>query len=315
MGALWFLFGLLVISVTSWIVFIFALRLLFWILSKTVGVSIEFRLGGWNCLKDIAVKLKKGALESISVGEIKLSLCQSSVKFGTDRVSKSLKLQLLTSKPEIVLRPPSKSSKKAKSRKSSSGKGKKLMAGGNIARFLSVSITDLALKAPKATVEINGIKLDISKDPGSKPSLIVILQILPISVQAVQLLSGSEEKPSAPSSCEKFSCEFDHDREAGLVVRNVDIKFGEINVNLNEELLSKTKKPPDDSSQIDKIKESTTDSSTTKKPDKKQAAILALTKHTSIFPEKAGIQFLIKVAIKYRTSLSECKNIGIGPWS
>ncbi|XP_038996632.1 protein SABRE-like [Hibiscus syriacus] len=305
MGALRFLFGLLVISFTSWIFFIFALRLLFWVLSKTVGVSIEFRLGGWNCLKDIAVKLKKGALESISVDEIKLSLCQSSVKLGTGRVSKSLKLQLLISKPEIVLRPPSKSSKKAKSRKSSSsksssGKGKKLMAVGNIARFLSVSITDLALKAPKSTVEVNGIKLDISKDGGSKPSLFVILQILPISVQAVQLLSGSVEKPSAPSSCEEFSlsCEFGRDREAGLVVRNVDINFGEINVNLNEELLSKTKKPPDDSSQIDKVKESTDDSSTTKKPDKKQAAILALTKHISIFPEKISFN-LPKLDVKF----------------
>ncbi|XP_039039064.1 protein SABRE-like [Hibiscus syriacus] len=309
MGTLRFLFGLLVISVTSWIVFIFALRLLFWILGKTVGVSIDFRLGGWNCLKDIAVKLKKGALESISVAEIKLSLCQSLVKLGTGRVSKSLKLQVLISKPEIVLRPSSssssKSSKKAKphkssSSKSSSGKGKKLMAVGNIARFLSVSITDLALKTPKATVEVNGIKLDISQDGGSKPSLFVILQILPISAQAVQLLSGSMEKHSAPSSCEEFSlsCEFGNEREAGLVVRNVDINFGEIIVNLNEELLSKTKKPPGGSSHIEKVKESTADSSTTKKPDKKQAAILALTKNTSIFPEKISFN-LPKLDVKF----------------
>ncbi|GMI90618.1 hypersensitive to Pi starvation 4, SABRE [Hibiscus trionum] len=325
MGALRFFFGLLLISVTSWIVFIFALRLLFWILSKTVGISIGFRLGGWNCLSDIAVKCKKGALESLSVGEIKLSLCQCSVKLGTGIVSKNLKLQLLISKPEVVLRAPSKSSsskssKKAKPRKSSSskkssGKGKKLMAVGNIARFLSVSITDLALKTPKASVEVNGIKLDISKDGGSKSNLFVILQILPISVQAIQLLSGSMEKPSAPSICEEFSlsCEFGHDGEAGLVVRNVDINFGEIIVNLNEALLSKNKNPPVDSSQSDssqsgssqsgssqsdKVKESTADSSTTKKPDKKQAAVLALTKHTSIFPEKICFN-LPKLDVKF----------------
>ncbi|KAK8686220.1 hypothetical protein V6N13_125247 [Hibiscus sabdariffa] len=162
------------------------------------------------------------------------------------------------------------------------------MAVGNIARFLSVSITDLALKTSKAVAEVTGIHLDISKDGGSKSNLLVILRILPISVQAVQQLSGSVEKPFAPSICEEFSisCEFDRDGEAGLVVRNVDINFGEIIVNLNEVLLSKNKNPSDDSSQSDKVKESTVDSSTTKKPDKKQAAILALTKHTSIFRKR-----------------------------
>ena len=57
-------------------------------------------------------------------------------------------------------------------------------------------------------------------------------------------------------------------------------------MNLNEELLSKNKKPPDVFSQTDKVKRSTADSLTTKKLQKKQAAILALTKYTSIFPEK-----------------------------
>ncbi|XP_012446853.1 protein SABRE [Gossypium raimondii] len=306
MGALRILFGLLLITVTSWIVFFYALKLLFWILSKTVGISIEFQIGGWNCLKDIAVKLKKGALESLVVSEIKLTLCQPSVKLGNGIISKNLKLQLVISDPEIVLRPKSKSSsskssKKAKSSKPrSSGKGKKLMAVGNIARFLSVSITDLVLKTPKAAIEVKGIKLDICKDGGSKPNLFVILQILPISVQAIQPLSGVMEKPSAPSCCEEFSfsCEFGNDGEAGLVVRNVDINFGEIIVNLNEELLAKNKKPPDVSSQTDKVKESTADSLPAKKPDKKQAAILALSKHASIFPEKICFN-LPKLDVKF----------------
>ncbi|PPR94338.1 hypothetical protein GOBAR_AA26327 [Gossypium barbadense] len=306
MGALRIFFGLLLITVTSWIVFFYALKLLFWILSKTVGISIEFQIGGWNCLKDIAVKLKKGALESLVVSEIKLTLCQPSVKLGNGIISKNLKLQLVISDPEIVLRPKSKSSsskssKKAKSSKPrSSGKGKKLMAVGNIARFLSVSITDLVLKTPKAASEVKGIKLDICKDGGSKPNLFVILQILPISVQAIQPLSGVMEKPSAPSCCEEFSfsCEFGNDGEAGLVVRNVDINFGEIIVNLNEELLAKNKKPPDVSSQTDKVKESTADSLPANKPDKKQAAILALSKHTSIFPEKICFN-LPKLDVKF----------------
>ncbi|XVF39663.1 hypothetical protein PTKIN_Ptkin01aG0051500 [Pterospermum kingtungense] len=162
------------------------------------------------------------------------------------------------------------------------------MVVANIARFLSVSITDMVLKTPKVTTEVKELNMDMSKDGGSKQNLFVKLHILPISVYAIQLLSGTMDKPSAPFSCEEFSlcCEFGSDREAGIVVRNLDINCGEIIVNLNEELLSKNKKSPDVLSQTEKAKESTVDSATTKKPQKKQPPILAVTKYNSMFPEK-----------------------------
>ena len=88
----------------------------------------------------------QGAVESILVGEIKLSLRQSLVKLGAGIISKDPKLQVLICDLEIVLRPSSKSSQKAKSRKPrTSGRGK-WMVVANIARFLSVSIMDLVLK-------------------------------------------------------------------------------------------------------------------------------------------------------------------------
>ncbi|XVF36567.1 hypothetical protein REPUB_Repub19eG0068700 [Reevesia pubescens] len=295
-----FLFGFLTISITLWMVFIFASRLLAWILSRIVGASVGFHVGGWKCLRDVVVKFNKGAVESILVGEIKLSLRQSLVKLGAGIISKDPKLQLLICDLEIVLRPSSKSSQKAKFQKPrSSGRGKWNVVA-NIARFLSVSITDLVLKTPKATVDVKELKVDISKDCGSKPNLFAKLHILPISVHSVQLLSGIMEKPSAPFSCEEFSlsCEFGHDREAGVVVRNVDINCGEIVVNLNEELLSKKKKPPDVFSQTDKVKGSAADSVTTKKPQKKPAAILAFTKYTSMFPEKICFN-LPKLDVKF----------------
>lgn len=37
----------------------FASRLLAWILSRIVGASIGFRVGGWKCLRDVVVKFKK----------------------------------------------------------------------------------------------------------------------------------------------------------------------------------------------------------------------------------------------------------------
>ncbi|XVE55625.1 hypothetical protein DITRI_Ditri03aG0173700 [Diplodiscus trichospermus] len=242
----------------------------------------------------------QGAVESILVGEIKLSLCESLVTLVASIISMEPKLHLLICDLEVVLRPSSKSSQKAKSRRPrTSGRGK-WMVVANIARFLSVSITDLVLKTPKATTEVKELKVDISKDGASKPNLFFKLHILPISVHAIELLPGIMEKPSAPFSCQEFSlsCEFGHDREAGVAVQNVDIKCGEIIVNLNEELLSKNKKPPDVFSLTDRAKGTTADSLTTKNPQKKQAAILALTQYTSMFPEKICLN-LPKLDVKF----------------
>lgn len=88
----------------------------------------------------------QGAIESISVGEIRLSLRQSLVKLGVGFMSRDPKLQVLICDLEIVIRSSKKGPQKARSRKSrSSGRGK-WMVLGNMARFLSVSISDLVLK-------------------------------------------------------------------------------------------------------------------------------------------------------------------------
>ncbi|KAK8298128.1 hypothetical protein V6Z12_D05G234400 [Gossypium hirsutum] len=295
-----FLFGFFMISITLWMVFIFASRLLAWILSRIVGASVGFRVGGWKCLKDVIVKFNKGAVESILVGEIKLSLRQSLVKLGAGIISKDPKLQVLICDLEVVLRPSSKSSQKSRPRKPRTPGRGKWMVVANIARYFSVSVTDLVMKTPRATAEVKELKVDISKDGGSKHNLFVKLHILPISVYAIQMFSGFMEKPSSSFSCEEFSlsCEFGHDREAGVVVRNVDINCGEIVVNLNEELLSKNKEPPDVFTQTDKVTGPTADYVTTKKPQKKQSAILALAKYTSMFPEKICFN-LPKLDVKF----------------
>lgn len=90
------------------------------------------------------------------------------------------------------------------------------------------------LQTPKATAEVKELKVDISKDGGSKPNLFVKLHILPIIVHmgergcsdqpsslsyegclsASQSSCGIMERSSAPFVCEEFSlsCEFGHDR-------------------------------------------------------------------------------------------------------
>ncbi|KAB2616979.1 hypothetical protein D8674_012848 [Pyrus ussuriensis x Pyrus communis] len=315
-----FLFCFLVICVTLWLLFM----LLAWILSRVVGASIRFRFGGWKCIRDLVVEFKKGAVESVSVGEIKLSLRQSLVKlFGL--ISKDPKLQVLICDLEVVMRPSSRSTARAKPRrprttKANSGRGK-WMVVANIARYLSVSITDLVLKMPKASVEVKELKVDISKDGASKQNLIVKLQISPIvvlrsdprvsydqlsnfstggSISACQSSSSMMERASALFICEGFilSCEFGHDREVGVMIKSVDIACGEITVNLNEEMLSKSKSSSQTSSQPDNVLGSTTDSVASKKPHKKQQMIVALSKYTSLFPEKVSFS-LPKLDVRF----------------
>ncbi|XP_039049976.1 protein SABRE isoform X2 [Hibiscus syriacus] len=294
-----FLFGFFMISITLWMVFVFASRLLAWILSRILGASVGFRVAGWKCLKDVVVKFNKGAVESISVGEIKLSLRQSLVKLGAGIISKDPKLQVLICDLEVVFRSSSKSSQKSRSRKPRTPGRGKWMVVANIARYFSISVTDLVMKTPKAAAEVKELKVDISKDGGSKHNLFVRLHILPIYVYAIQMLSGIIKKPSAAFRCEEFSlsCEFGHDREAGVVVQNVAINCGDIVVNLNEELLLRNKKP-DVFSQTDKVAGSAADFEATKNPQKKQAAILALKKYTSMFPEKICVN-LPKLDVKF----------------
>ncbi|KAE9609094.1 putative FMP27, GFWDK domain-containing protein [Lupinus albus] len=306
-----FLFGFLLLSITLWLLFIFASGLLAWILSRILGASVGFRIGGWKCLRDVVVKFKKGAVESVSVGEIKVSLRQSLVKLGVGFISRDPKLQILICDLEIVMRRSNKSPVKKKSRKSrASGRGKWMIVG-NIARYLSVCVTDLVLKTPKSTIEIKELNVDISKDGGSKSNLLVRLQMLPISVNIgepqascdqVSNLSGGGcsssdqasisaiERSSALFICEKFSvsCEFGHDRGVGIIIKDVDISSGEVTVNLNDGLLLKSKSSSGSSSGSDRILESSVDSVSTKKTSKQQRSLAAFYKYSSMFPEKVS---------------------------
>lgn len=90
----------------------------------------------------------QGAVESIAVGEIRLSVRQSLVKLGAGFFSRDPKLQVLICDLEVVMRSSSKGMQKNKTRKArtcNSGRGK-WMVLANIARFLSVSVTDLVVK-------------------------------------------------------------------------------------------------------------------------------------------------------------------------
>lgn len=88
----------------------------------------------------------QGTIESVSVGEIRVSLRQSLVKLGVGFMSRDPKLQVVISDLEVVMRPSNKNAKKSRSRRSrTSGRGK-WMVVANVARFLSVSVSELVVK-------------------------------------------------------------------------------------------------------------------------------------------------------------------------
>lgn len=75
-------------------------------------------------------------------------------------------------------------------------------------------------------------------------------------------------------------------REAGVVVRNVEIATGDVSINLNEELLLK-RKGEDAFSSTDVAMKAVKESGTAEKPVKPPAN-LAIMKYASMFPEKVS---------------------------
>ncbi|GER37363.1 Golgi-body localisation protein domain [Striga asiatica] len=301
-----FLFGFLFVSIVLWISFMFASRLVAWILSRVMGASIGFRVGGWKCLRDIYLKFNKGPIESISVGEVRLSLRQSLIKIGVGFMSRDPKLQVVICDLEVIMRSSTKTTKKTRSKKSRSPGRGKWMVLANMARFLSVSVTDFSLKNPKATLDIKELRVDISKDGGSEAELFVKLQLFPINVHLGEphLTSGGSSSGCQlidgvcpPFSCEEFSllCEIGHNRETGVVVRDLDITCGQVSVNLNEELLLKKKDLPDKSSQpASGVVQAVDKESVSAKSPRGERALSAV----SMLPEKAAFT-LPKLDVKF----------------
>ncbi|KAL7583710.1 hypothetical protein Lser_V15G44672 [Lactuca serriola] len=286
-----FLFTFLFVSVSIWLILLFTARLVSSILSRVLKASVGFRISGWRCLRDVRIKFERG----------------------------DPKLLFVISELEVVTRTAEKTTKTTKSRrpKTSSGSrkpGKKLMVIANVARFFSLSVRDLVVKTPKASLEIKDLGLDLSKDPGSKPSVYLKLQMFPIVIHLGDNIScskGSESlrvgdgstihKSSAYFICEEFGLlfEFGHHREMGVSIKNIDISLGEVSVDLNDDLISKKKKSLDthDDEPVQSTT-TTTDSDIAKKQQKKQATFVTITKYTSLFPEKVSIT-LPKLDVKF----------------
>ncbi|KAG0455571.1 hypothetical protein HPP92_024863 [Vanilla planifolia] len=251
-----FLFAFLVVCAVGWILFTFAARLLAWFLSRILGASVVFKVAGCNCLRDIHVKFNKGSIQALSIGEIKLSLRKSLVKLGFSFISRDPKLQLLIFDMEVVLRSSVSGTKRSKSRGSRAiGRGK-WMVITNVARMLSISVTELVVKVPSAAFEVKDIRVEMSKSGGPSPVLNIKLYLIPLLVQIGDSqpnldqfcfdqweTATAAEKYCAPFICEDMSVasEVGHDKEQGLRIKTFDMTCGDITVKLNESLFVKRK--------------------------------------------------------------------------
>ncbi|XP_065044089.1 protein SABRE-like isoform X1 [Musa acuminata AAA Group] len=310
---------LLVVSAVGWVIFVFAARLLAWFLSRVLGASVGLRVAGCNCLRDVTMKFQKGSVETLSVGEIKLSFRKSLVKLGFGFISRDPKLQLLICDLEVVLRPLQQSKRGNKASKvekpRSAGKGKWMLLT-SVARLLSISVTDFVIKVPKAVIEVKELKVDISRAQ-SNQILSVKLHLVPLFVQLgdphfsfdhtlnfsqKECLQAEQPYPSVMEKnsflCEDLSvsCDFGHDREKGIKISDLDMVCGDVAVHINEDLFLRT----------DKNLETISDTTATEgarldilsKTSEKNKSSLSIKKHIFAFPEKVSFS-MPKLDVKY----------------
>uniref|UniRef100_A0A0E0D4L1 FMP27/BLTP2/Hobbit GFWDK motif-containing RBG unit domain-containing protein n=1 Tax=Oryza meridionalis TaxID=40149 RepID=A0A0E0D4L1_9ORYZ len=316
----------LAVSVVGWVVFTFASRLLAWFLSRVLHASVGFRVAGFNCLRDVTIKFSKGSLESISIGEIKLSFRKSLVKLSFGFISKDPKLQLLINDLEIVTRSSSQGKKLSKPGKSrSTGKGKWLVTS-SMARLLSISVTDLLIKVPSGAVDIKELKVDTFKIAGPNHILGVKLHLVPLNVhygdlgltadplgncnqldafQSDQISLVNSEKVVAPFVCEDLfvTCDFGHEKERGVKIVNLEVKCGVITANIDERLFHKKHTKPEGFSGSENGGDAVLDASAMNQTSKSKFILPSLKKQILAFPDK--ISFSVpKLDVKF-THLGE----------
>lgn len=86
--------------------------------------------------------------------------------------------------------------------------------------------------------------------------------------------------------CFPLCCVLLGSREVGVVVKDVDLRSGEVFVNLNEELLLKRKSAAEDVFQAQEVM-GTLEAGAAEKPQKKPA-VLGISKYASMLPEKVS---------------------------
>ncbi|KAL6893652.1 hypothetical protein ACP4OV_007750 [Aristida adscensionis] len=285
----------LAVSVVGWVVFTFAARLLAWFLSRVLSASVVFRVAGFNCLRDVTIKFRKGSIESVSVGEIKLSFRKSLVKLSFGVISKDPKLQLLINDLEIVTRSSSQNKRISKSvRPRSTGKGKWLVTS-SMARLLSVSVTDLMVKVPNGAVDIKELTVDTFKIAGPNHILGVKLHLLPLNVHFGDFGLTSDSM----GSCNPVDAFQSDQLEKGVKIINLELKCGHVIANIDERMFYKKHTNLENNSGSANTGDSFSDTSAIEHTPKSRSILPALKKQMLAFPDKVSFS-VPKLDVKFR---------------
>lgn len=254
-----FLALFLFLSVTGWLLFTFAARLAAWMLSRMIGAELRFRIGGLNCLKDISLNLKKGTLESLLIGELRVRTCRPSMDSRSNEFGRGSMLQVLLYDAEVVLRKKAKesSTKGHRRKKHPSGRGK-WMVLANIAKYVTVSVVELVVQVPEWTFEVKELDLGMDSEESGPSFLGVRLVLTACNIHDREQHAHSEKSlslgqrilsvgglgsvvdgTSAPCSIEHLSINstVGHEREQGVTIRQLDVIFGDVLVDVSEDLL------------------------------------------------------------------------------
>lgn len=268
-----FLALFLFLSATGWLLFTFAARLAAWILSRMMGAEVRFRIGGLNCLKDISLNFKKGSLESLMIGEVRLCVLRSSTGSHDHTTERAFMLQVLLYDTEVVLRKTQSTTRVSQLRKQSSGRGKWMILA-NIAKYVSVLVVELVVQVRNWNMEVKELDLKMDSEETGLSLLNVRLMLMAcIFYEREQHLfcdkscslnlgktllsvggSGSRvDGTQVPFSLERLSIKgtFGHEREQGVTIRQLDVTCGEVSVNLDEELFYGANEPPENISVTD----------------------------------------------------------------
>ncbi|EFJ28828.1 hypothetical protein SELMODRAFT_146641 [Selaginella moellendorffii] len=246
-----FLLLFLLLAVVGYVVFTCTARLVAWVVSRMIGGTVRFRIAGINGIKEISIDLHKGPVAYLTVSELKVSVKKPPGTTGWNILSWSSKLQLIISDVEVVLRKHKSSRPRGKKRHRHNSTGRGIwMVVTNVAKYLSVSVNEIAVKTTATiTLDVKELEVDTFRDDAAVFSLGVKFYLAPI----VLYLGEDKRLTDAPGifrplrkieangdfyfSLEHLSVSgiIDHDREAGMVIKQLEAGCGEAILNISAE--------------------------------------------------------------------------------
>lgn len=243
----------LVVAIVGWLFFTFSAKVAAIILKRALGlVVLKFRLASLGCVKDVSIQFKKGAIASVSIGELRLIMRKQGLQKLWD-----WKLQLVVGDIEFVLTQSAAPNQGKKGSTKTSVKGNSTSARtlltlvAKSANYLNVSVSDIVIRGERsnAYMEIKDLGLDLFSEEGTNLSLGLKLVVEPVSIHidakrgVSAPLRKANESEDAQGLIKEFNpvfilqrmvvqTSFYYGSEPGLSVGRFEVACGDASVHL-----------------------------------------------------------------------------------